>query len=175
MTKVDEIAYEVRPLAEAERQYALSAWREAHHSQPSVCAVPWSIYKRTYGAQFELILRDPRTLALGAYAPDGPYGEGGAVASGECLGFLVATPGARVDVLHWVQVRFRDRANRELRRRGIMTALLRAADLGDRWIYTLKARRIRGKRVTLDKVLASALVGMGLGTATYVPIQDWLR
>lgn len=164
MSKPDEIAYEIRPLAEAERQYALSAWREVHHSQPSVCAVPWSIYKRTYGAQFDLILRDPRTLALGAYAPDG-----------QCLGFLVATPGTRVDVLHWVQVRYRDAAGRELRRRGVMTALLRAADLGDRWIYTLKARRIRGKRVTLDKVLASALVGMGLGTATYVPIQDWLR
>lgn len=164
MTKPDEIAFEVRPLAEAEHVYVLGAWRNEHHNQPAVRAVPWSIYKRTYGLQFAQILRDPRTLALGAYAPDG-----------QCLGFLVATPGARVDVLHWVQVRYRDAAGRELRRRGIATALIRAAELGDRWIYTLRARRIRGKRVTLDTVLASALVGKGLGTATHVPIQDWLR
>jgi len=144
-------------LAPDDHAYALSSWRESH--KQTLRRVPWGAYKMTYGREFAALLKAPDSLVLGAYG-----------ASDELLGFLVASPGKRVDVLHWTQVKFKNKAGEYVRRRGIMTALLDAAELGDRFIYTLRARR-EGKR-TLDDVIAERLAARGV-VATFVDFQTW--
>lgn len=156
----DPLAVHVTELAAEDVGYALASWREAHHQTPNVSRIPWPAYKQLYGQQFERILRDPGSLTLGAYTDD------------ELVGFLAATPGKRVDVLHWVQVKFKNRSGEHIRRRGVMTALLEAAELGDRFVYTLRARR-DGKR-TLDDILADKLAARGV-VAVYSPFREWLK
>lgn len=153
-------------LNDDDRPYALSSWRESHKQSPGVDRVPWSYYKKEYGRTFEQLLSSGGTLALGAYrvAPDGPT---------ELLGFLVATPGKRVDTLHWVQVKFKDAAGAPLRRQGLMTQLLTAANFGERFVYTLRARREPGHH-TLDKLLAKKLAERGVA-ASYVSMKEWLK
>lgn len=117
----------------------------------------WHAYKKTFGVMFSKLLDDPDTLKLGAYENE------------KLLGFLVSTPGKRVNTLHWVQVKF-DIDGTKLRRRGVMNALLSAADLGKRFVYTLRARKV--KTQTLDEILSEKLLTQGV-TATFVPLQEW--
>jgi len=157
---------QVFELATRDRAYALSSWRESHKQTSACRRVPWAFYKEHYGTPFARILADGGTLALGAYrvTPDGP---------GELLGFLVATPGRRVDTLHWVQTRFQDAAGAHVRRQGVASKLIEAAQLGSPFVYTLRSRRAQG-RTTLDQVLAEKLAARGV-TAVYEPFQEWLK
>ena len=152
----------VRPLDKADYGYALFSWRESAKKAPGPDRLPWSYFKTTHGSAFEKIL-DSGT-ALGAYTNEG-----------ELVGWLVMTPGKRVHTVHWVYVKH------EKRRRGVMTALLDAADLGSRFIYTLRARRHRaplpdgGTTKSLDETLVASLRARGV-TATFVPLlKEWLK
>lgn len=150
----------VRELDEADMAYALVSMRESHHQSPGVKRMPWIYYKERYGKLFEKLISEGVTL--GAYDPlDG----------GNLFGFLVMTPGKRVNTLHWTQVKFKDRAGTLLRRRGIMTEMLRAADLGSRFAYTLRGRKEKGK--TLDEIIQAKLFERGT-VATYIPLLEWL-
>mgnify|MGYP001571226045 FL=1 len=156
----------IRTLATADRGYVLSAWRSAHKQSPKCDNVPWSYYKYAWGTLIQKIVDDPATKMLGAYADD------------KLLGFLVMSPGKRVHTLHWVGVKF-ELDGEKLRRRGLMTALLEAADLGSRFIYTLHARRDRAKRPdgtmtkSLDETLVQTLADKGV-VAVYNPLKEWL-
>lgn len=158
---------EIRPLAEEDLGYAMFSWREGHKKSPEAHRLPWAYYKDTYGHLFTTILNDASTIKLGAY-------EGG-----KLIGWLVATPGKRVHTLHWIHVKH-ELDGEKLRRRGAMMALLEAADLGDKFIYTLHARRDRsvlpdGTRTrTLDESLVAALRARGT-TATYVAMKEWIK
>lgn len=158
----------IRPLDKADYGYVLFSWREGHKKAPSVCRMPWTYYKDTLGYAFEKLLDDPATKALGAYTHEN-----------KLAGWIVATPGKRVHTLHWVHVKY-ELDGKLMRRRGVMTALLEAAQLGSPFVYTLHARRDRARlpdgsmTKSLDESLVVALRGKGV-TATYVPLKEWLK
>lgn len=148
---------EIRPLAQEDKPYALSSWRESHKQAPGASRMPWSFYKQKYGLIFRELL--DRDLTLGAYIGD------------VLLGFLVASPGKRITTLHWVQVKF-EVSGQAVRRRGVMTALLEAANLGDKFVYTLKGQKRKGG--SFDETLVTTLAERGQ-TAVYTPLIDWIK
>lgn len=157
----------IRPLLDADRGYVVSSWRESAKAAPRLARLPWSYYKHTTGAQIQQIANATSTVILGAYHGD------------ELVGWLAMTPSKRVHTVHWVHTRFRV-GTVNARRRGVMTALLDAAKLGARFVYTMQARKLREKlpdgttSKSLDDVLVVALRERGVH-ATYVPLKDWLQ
>ena len=157
-------------LDEADKPYVLASWRESHKQAPGVDKMPWRFYKREYGDRFVDLLADHDVnTVFGAYADSG------------LVGWLIGTPGKRVHTLHWVQTRFRTRDGEGCRRQGVMTALLDAANLGDRFVYTLRADRRRAKLAdgtysqTLDQILADWLLHERNQVAVYTPFLEWLK
>lgn len=146
----------IRDLDPADYGYALSSWRETHHDAPGIKHYPWKFYKREYGDRFAKLIDDETNIRLGAYSADGAL-----------LGWLIATPGKRVDTLHWVHVKH----GGNTRRIGVANALLTAADLGKSFVYTLKSKKVDGK--PLDETLVEVLRKRGV-TATYVDLLTWL-
>lgn len=159
---------EIRELAFDDKGYAIVTWREGHKQAPGCDRVPWAYYKHEWVPKLVALVNDKSTLMLGAYNENN-----------QLLGWLAATPGKRVDTLHWVHVRY-ELDKREMRRRGIATALIEAADLGDTFIYTLHGRHKRielpdgSKTRTIDDVMVAALGARGV-TATYVALKEWLK
>ena len=158
----------IRKLYDEDKGYALSSWRESHKASPGVDKVPWSYYKREWGARFSEIINDPNTVLIGAYNEDD-----------KLAGYLVMSPSKRVHTIHWIQVKWK-LDDKMMRRRGIMLALIEAASVGNRFIYTLHARRDRAKlpdgstSKSLDESLVAALRARGV-TASYVALRDWLK
>lgn len=158
----------VRKLDEADYGYALFTWREGAKKAPGLDRVPFAYYKATLVREFGRLLDDPNSNVLGAYTHDD-----------KLLGWLVMTPGKRVHTVHWVHVKH-ELDDKRMRRRGVMSALLAAAELGPRFIYTLRARRDRAPlpdgstSKSLDETLVAALRARGV-TATFVPLKEWLK
>lgn len=165
---------DIRPLDAADVGYALFSWREGHKKSPGVDRVPWSYYKSEYGDAFKKILDDSTTRLLGAYGVGTSSTAPGREGMPALLGWLAMTPGKRVHTVHWVSVKHQHR------REGVMMALLDAADLGSRFIYTLKGRRDRATlpdgsiTKSLDETLVHVLRAEGVN-ATFVPLKEYLK
>lgn len=160
----------IKPLDKADYGYALFSMREGAKKAPSVSRMPWSYYRDTLGYAFEKIINDPTTRLLGAYTDSG---------ESKLIGWLAMTPGKRVHAVHWIHVKY-ELDGEKLRRRGAMTALLNAAELGKSFIYTLRARRDRAtlpdgtKTKSLDESIVAALRARGVN-ATYVNLKEYLK
>jgi hypothetical protein len=155
----------IRPLDADDVGYALTVWQEAHKTSPQCRRAPWWAYRREYGDLFKKLADDPTTVLLGAYDE-----------RDRLLGFLVMTPGKRVHTLHWCQVKRKIGDERVLDRKRIFLELLEAADLGQRFVYTLRGPRVTkvtGVR-SLDELLVNDLRAKGI-TATYVALKEWLQ
>lgn len=155
----------IRPLDADDVGYALSVWQEAHKTSPSCRRAPWWAYRQEFGTLLRRIVDDPTTVMLGAYDN-----------ADRLLGFLVMTPGKRVHTLHWCQVKRKLGDERVLDRRRIFLDLLEAADLGPRFVYTLRGPRVTkvaGVR-SLDELLVNDLRARGV-TATFVALKEWLK
>lgn len=155
----------IRALDESDTGYALTAWQEAHKTSPSCRRAPWWAYKQEYGALFRRILDDAFTVKLGAYDEQD-----------RLLGFLVMTLGKRIHTLHWCQVKRKLGDERVLDRKRIFDELIDAAELGSRFVYTLRGPRVSketGAR-SLDELLAAGLRARGI-SATYVSLKEWLQ
>lgn len=160
---IEEI--DIRPLDPNDYVYARACWRESHKQAPGVDRVPWAYYKHEYGQLFEDISTREITKMIAAYR------------GSELLGWLCMTPGKRVHTLHWVHVRHTDSAGNELRRRGLMGELFEAAQLGSRFIYTLRGRRLSRSKdgfKSLDEPLVKWLASRDI-VATYVPLLQWVK
>lgn len=146
----------IRPLDTEDRGYALFSWREGHKKSPGLDRVPWSYFKDTVVPTLGKIIDDPGNVLLGAY-------------DNKLLGWLAMSPGKRVHTLHWIHVKHDER------RKGVMMSLLNAADLGQRFIYTFRAKRLRGQDAkSLDELLVSALRDKGI-SATFMSHKEWSR
>lgn len=158
----------IRRLDSDDYGYALFTWRESAKKAPGFDRMPWAYYKDAIVPAFARLLDTTASVTLGAYTRDD-----------KLIGWLTMTPGKRVHTVHWVHVKHELDGER-MRRRGVMTALLDAADLGSRFIYTLHARRDRARlpddstTKSLDETLVAALRARGV-TATYVPLKEWLK
>lgn len=167
----------IRPLDSSDFGYALFSWRESYKKAPGVDRMPWAFYKDVIVPVFERILQDSSTRVLGFYSDADAV-----IGPDKLAGWLAFTPGKRVDTVHWCYVKHRldGLPAMAVRRRGIMTELLEAADLGTKFVYTLHARRDRATlpdgsvTKSLDESLAHALRARGV-TATYVALKEWLR
>lgn len=159
---------EIRELAAKDRGYAVASWQESHKESPGCDRVPWSYYKHAWGSKIKALVNDPSTMLLGAYG----------TLSVKLYGWLAATPGKRVDTLHWVHVKY-ELDGARCRRQGVASQLIDAADLGSTFIYTMRGRRKRERlpngemSKSLDELLVAALGARGV-TATYVALKDWL-
>lgn len=158
----------VRSLDAEDRGYALFTWRESAKKAPGLHRLPWSYFKDTLGYAFQQIMDAPDTRLLGAYT-----------GNGKLLGWLAMSLGKRVHTVHWVHVKH-ELDDEPQRRKGVMLALLEAAQLGKNFVYTLRARRDRETLAdgtitkSLDESLVAALRARGV-TATFVPLKEWLK
>jgi hypothetical protein len=152
----------VRALDEADIGYAIKVWSEAHKTSPSCRRAPWWAYRLEYVEMFKKIVDDAHTRMLGAYDEHD-----------RLLGFLIMTPGKRVHTLHWCQVKRKLDDERVPDRRHIFDALIEAADLGSRFVYTLRGPRLDGGG-SLDERLAADLRARGV-SATFVALKDYLK
>lgn len=158
--------FDIKPVEPTDVGYVISSWRETHKRSPAYSRMPWPFFKREVGPIIKRVLEDPNTKLLGAYS------DGGAL-----LGWTAVTKGRRVHTLHWVFVKMKLHEE-PLRRRGLMLALFEAAELGQTFVYTFRARRERellpDGTVTksFDQVLSHELLKQGV-VATYVPYREW--
>ncbi len=161
------IEFTIRALDAEDYGFALKTWRDSAKESPNSRNVPWNFYKSTVGVALAGIINAPTTKLLGAYDN-----------ADRLLGWLAMTPGKRINVCHWVSIKFELDGER-LRRRGIAAALIEHADLGPRFIYTMRARKHREQLTdgtmskSLDEVLADKLQAGGV-TATYIALKTWL-
>lgn len=173
----------LRPLADADIRYAVSSWRESYKdSSAQFARAPWSMYKATVGKQIADLIVAPSTKTLGAFADDG-----------RVIGWIAYAPGRSISTVHWCHTRFKletPAGDEKCRRRGVMTMLLEAAELGKRFAYTMRGpRRVlhhggqgrssdaarRGvSGQTADVAIADWLRKRGI-TAAFVSLEEWLR
>lgn len=157
------LAVTIAPATESDLPYCLGSWSESHKLTPGHQRMPWGLYKQH--AVPELRSKLAASTVLVAHA------------GGELVGWLAMSRGRRVHACHWVHTRYRVGQDGEpLRRRGVMTALLAAADLGSRFIYTHRGplpRHGKGK-TTSDEWITRKLAERGV-FATFVPYQEWIR
>jgi hypothetical protein len=160
-----ELAVTIAPVTEDEVGYCLGSWREALMTTPENRRVPKGIFRRSITPQLTDILNASEVLT--------------AHVDGAIAGWIAFQRGPRVSACHWVHTRYESRDGMPLRRRGIMTALLEAADLGPRFLYTHRGSlprhpRPEDKRTTTDEIVRRWLAKRGV-TAVHVPYQEWIR
>lgn len=161
-----ELDINIRPATEADIGYCLGSWREALMTAPGNSRLPKGAFRRAMTPLLSSILK--RSEVIGAYL-DTP---------GEPIaGWIAVSRGRRLPTVHWVHTRFRDQAGNELRRRGIMTALLDAANVAPRFVYTFRGTLPRHRhpgeqRTTTDTIVARWLASRGV-TAVHVPFKEW--
>lgn len=160
------MTFDVRKMAPDDRRYAATTWRESYKEAPRVERMPWPLYKQTAGKVIDQLVEADDTSMIAAYAGDG-----------HVLGWIAYTPGRSISTVHWTYTR-RLLGTHVCRRRGVMSALLGAAELGPRFAYTHRGARrqngTRGRGPGLDVILSEMLRTKGV-TAVYVPVEEWLR
>ena len=148
--------------------YLRGSWAEAYKMAPKMGKLPWSAYKRIVVPELERVLSAPDTEL---YIAD---------MRGSIVGWLALARGVRVDTIHWLHTRYRIGADGELlRRRGVMTQLLTAANTKRRIAYTFRGPEPRGRdrhvsRLTTDERIVRWLATRG-ESAAFVPYQEWAR
>lgn len=180
----------IAPVRTADLAYCRSTWAESFKHSPDAGRMSWQIYKRHVVPQLQRILYRDDTEVLAAYL--GP----------DIAGWIAYVPGRRVSTVHWVYTRCaiwdHTRCTQDgcrvdggrlshgvrcpghfdnlekLRRRGVMTALVDAADLGDRIVYTHRGPRPkhRGSVRTSDEWIVPWLRRRGINAA-HMPWEEW--
>lgn len=166
--EADGTTLAIRPIAPDDLRYVASSWKESHKDAPDVERLPWPVYKLTTCKQIDALLESRTVRTLAAYAGDG-----------RIIGWIAYTPGKAISTVHWTYTRHK-LGEEKCRRRGVMTMLLEAAELGQRFAYTFRGpRRNNGARrggrgPSLDLELVTQLRDRGV-TAVFVPLQEWLQ
>lgn len=189
------LALTLRPVYLDDMPRVRNAFAEGHKHAPGVDRMPWRYYKQWVVPELRAALAHPETQLLGAYA------------EGALCGWLAFARGRRVDTVHWVSTPFwfpvpadachgcsesdepgkpkrhsgecpLNPSNRTaLRRRGIMTALLDAAALQERLVYTFRGAKHehRNDGKTMDERLMPMLRARGHRGIEHVPWKEWSR
>lgn len=147
-------ALDFRALGAADLPFVRDTWRESYHRAPQRSRMPWAAYKATYCVIIDQLLDREDVWTLGAYA-----------ANGDVIGWIAWTPG-RLPVVHYAYVRH------GARRAGVLTQLMRKAELGARFVYTF--RGVKGRGESIDRTVTAALAKRGV-SAVHVQIREFLR
>jgi hypothetical protein len=168
--------------------YIRKTWAESFHRAPGQSHRRFRTWKRGTFAMIDRILGDSTTRALVATAPEVTFErmpDDPDTAVPAIVGWIVWTPGRSISTVHYVYTRH-EVGGIEWRRRGVMTALVEAAKLGQRVAYTHKGeQRVgsfwkagkAGKRDLprpLDEVIVDWLRARGT-TVVYEPVEEWLK
>lgn len=163
------IEFTIRPLAETDRGFVVMSWRQGAKEAPTSARTPWHYFKATTGKLIGDLVNGADQRILAAYTDDN-----------KILGWICYTPGKRTHTLHWVYVKHG--GDMLLRRKGLMMALLDSAHLGERFAYTMRARKTHenddqlrdgSKAKSFDMLLAEKLQERGINAA-YVPLKEFL-
>jgi len=155
------LVIDIHGLAADDLPFVRHTWRESYKKAPKVDKLTWSLYKQTAGRIIDHLVGREDVQLLGA------FGLGGRV-----LGWIAWTPGRAVSTVHWVYTRH-ELDGALLRRRGIMTDLWDAAQLGKRIVYTHKGPK-RQRSVPMDETLVDWCRSRGV-TATHVSVEEFLK
>ena len=176
MTQADHLVYaestaplvvSIRRGQDDDRRFIATSWKESHKDAPKMDRTPWPIYKQTTCKQIDALVDSTGTRLLVATVPDG-----------RIAGWICYSPGKAISTVHWTYTRH-TLDGEHLRRRGVMAALIDAAELGKRFAYTFRGPRRRnggsttGRGPSLDEPIVEWLRGRGV-TAVYVPLVEWL-
>lgn len=160
----------IAPVVDDEWRYIASTWIDSHHRSAKYYKHP---YKRSYLPLMRPIVDTlaRESKALVARNPDG-----------RAVGWIVYTPGRSIATVHYVYARHK-LDDVPWRRRGVATALLQAAELGRRFVYTFPGEYRRASMFArgldkkyprpLDEELVDSLRRRGV-TAVYEPVERWM-
>ncbi len=145
----------IRAARADELPYLRGSFAEGYkQSSNRLLKMPWAAYKRDVRPQLEACLASADLLV--------------ADLAGDVAGWLALTRGRRVDTVHWIATRLRIGPDGPpLRRQGVMRALVAAADLRDRIVYTH-----RGVKRS-DEWIAKWLARRGAVSVIYEPYERW--
>lgn len=178
------------PVRNNDLAYCRSSWAEGFKHSPDAGRMSWQLYKRHVVPELQRILYRDDTQVLAAYL------------GADICGWIAYAPGRRVSTVHWVHTRCAiwDAARctndgcimagsrlihgaicpghfdnlEKLRKRGVMSALVDAAPLGDRIVYTHRGPKERNARVTSDEWIVPWLRRRGINAA-YMPYEEWSK
>lgn len=159
-----QLCLRIGPVRIDDHAWMRNSFAEGHKNAPGVSSMSWRYYKQYVVPELNACLAAAETLA--AYRIDGLV-----------LGWLAISRGRRVDALHWVHTRYRYRDEPEtFRQRGVMTALVDAAGLKERLVYTWRASypRHRSDGQTMDERLLPWLRGKG-HHVTHMNWSEWKK
>lgn len=144
----------MRALAPDDVAYVQGAFSEGYKgSSNRMHKMTWVRYKRDVRPVLHQILARSEVLV--------------AEHDGAVVGWIALVRGARVDTVHWIATRMCIDGGPLLRRRGVMTAIIDAARLKDRIVYTH-----RGSKRS-DEWIASWLRTRGAISVVYQPYEEW--
>jgi hypothetical protein len=154
----------IRPAHADEMPFVLRSWVEAHKRSPRGRRLNWAEYKTVARPEIVdcLARRDTRILV--------------ADVAGDVAGWIAYAPGRSLDAIHWITTRNRLRGpdglpvGETIRRRGVMSALVAAAALKPRAVYTFRGPKIGPE--TIDLPIARWLASHGV-IATHEPYARW--
>lgn len=160
--------YTIEPMLDDDKRYVRSTWADSYHRSPACYKMPFA---GEYKQSIVPLLHKLVDLSSVLCAKTG---------DGRIVGWIATSPGKSISTVHYCYTRFQT-DNVEWRRRGVATALVESAELGRRFLYTLRGEVKRGGRFdkrkwprSLDEELASALGERGQ-VAVHVDIKEWLR
>jgi hypothetical protein len=149
----------------ADTGYLRRSWCEGYKQSPEAHRLSWRLYKQHVEPMlFDALGRADTRVVV-------------ADLDGAIVGWIAYSPGRRTSTVHWVHTRFEAPDTEEpLRRRGVMSRLVDAAQLGARVVYTHRGPypRHRGCGETSDRWISRWMLGRGQ-FASYVPYEEWKR
>jgi hypothetical protein len=167
-------------LPDADRGYVIREWTDGIHATKGNHKKPFRFWKPVWREQITRVLDMPETRTLVAHHDTERLMRDGSDLGPTCLGFLVWTPGNAGrgwPAIHYAFTRH-SVGGVPWRRRGVLSALVDAAELGPRVQYTQHGEHRRNGRqlspVPMHEPIVEWLRGKGMAVA-YTPIEEWLR
>lgn len=166
-------------MTDADRGYVVRSWTDSFHRAKANYRQRIGAWKRGQRTAIDRILEMPGTRVLVAHHATARFVLDGEDRGPACLGWLVWTTGRGWPTVHYAYTR--DALDGvPWQRRGVMTELVDAAELGPRIVYTHRGEYARGSLKSrqhhprgLDEEIAAWMRGRGMAVA-YVPLAEWM-
>lgn len=168
------------PTSSDDRSYIVRSWVDSFHRARANLKLTFrGGYKERQRQAIDRVLDAPGTRVLCAYSDTERVMRDGVDHGPAVLGWIVWTVGRGWPTVHYVFTRY-ELGQVKWRRRGVMSELVDAAELGPRVVYTHRGEYARGGLESrqrwpraLDEEVADWMRRRGM-TVAYVPLGEWL-